>query len=195
MKKLLFQPVSPFVLNQAFGENKICISTNGTRKIINCDGHNPPEGYKSLYGAKGHLGIDLRAKHGQEVYAARDGVVYKIDTDPKSGLDVRIESEDNGVRFRHIYEHLMGYQPKVGDRVKTGQLIGWADNTGYSSGDHLHFQFEVWDGKKWEPTNPIPYMEPVFAKDFLAKYNTVLYLKEQLAKVADALAVYLRTIK
>ena len=75
------------------------------------------------------------------------------------------------------------------------QLIGWADITGYSSGDHLHFQFEVWDGSTWIPTDPIPYMEPTFAKDFLAKYNKVLYLKEQLAKLADNLAVYLRNIK
>lgn len=195
MKKVIFQPVSPFVINQSFGDNLICISTDGNKKIISCDGKNPPKGYKSLYGAKGHLGTDLRATHGQEVYAARDGVVYQIDTNPKSGLDIRIESEDNGFRFRHIYEHLLGYQPKVGDRVQTGQLVGWADNTGYSSGDHLHFQFEIWDGEKWVPTDPIPYMEPMFAKDFLAKYNKVLYLKEQVAKLADNLAVYLRNIK
>lgn len=195
MKKLLFQPVYPFAINQAFGENKICISTDGNKKIISCDGNNPPVGYKSLYGAKGHLGVDLRTGHGQEVYAARDGVVYQIDASAKSGLDVRIESEDNGVKFRHIYEHLLGYQPKVGDRIKTGQLIGWADNTGYSSGDHLHFEFQIWDGSKWVPTDPIPYMEPTFAKDFLAKYEKVLYLKEQLAKLLDNLAVYLRTIK
>lgn len=193
--KILFQPVSPFYINQSFGENLICISTDGSKKIIGCDGNNPPEGYKSLYGPAGHLGLDLRAGHGQEVYAAQAGTVYKIDTHERSGLDVRIESEVNGIKFRHIYEHLLGYQPKVGDKLTTGQLVGWADSTGYSSGNHLHFQFEVWDGKKWVPSDPMPYMEPVFAKDFLAKYNTVKYLLEQVALLADRFAVYLRTNK
>lgn len=190
--KVLFQPVSPWHINQSFGANDACVTKDGTKKVIVCDGNNPPAGYKSLYGAKGHLGLDLRAKHGQEVYAARDGVVYKIDTDPKSGLDIRIESEDGDLKFRCIYEHLMGYQPKVGDKVTTGQLIGWADNTGYSSGDHLHFQFEIWNGKSWIPTDPMPYMENVFAKDFLAKYNKVKYLIEQVAILADKFADYLR---
>lgn len=193
--KVLFQPVKPFRINQSFGENRGCLSLDGSNKVIACDGNNPPAGYRSLYGDAGHLGLDLRALHGQEVYAAQTGIVYKIDTNPKSGLDVRIESELHGVKFRHIYEHLLGYQPKVGDKVQVGQLIGWADNTGWSAGDHLHFQFEIWDGRKWVPSDPMPYMEAKFAPDFLAEYNKVLYLKELVAKLLDNFAVYLRNNK
>lgn len=65
-----------------------------------------------------------------------------IDTKEKSGLDVRVESQFDGVLHRHIYEHLMGYQPMVGDKIMCGDLIGWAGKTGYASGDHLHFQLE-----------------------------------------------------
>lgn len=193
MQKVLFQPVKPFVLNQAFGENKTCISTDWENRVTPCDGTNPPAGYRSLYGKDGHLGVDLRSFHGQEVYAAQTGVVYKIDTDIKSGLDVRLEHNIAGMKFRTIYEHLMGYQPKVGDTVKVGQLIGWADNTGYSSGDHLHFQFEVWDGAKWVKTDPLPYMETIFAPDFLKTINQVAYIKEALAKLLDTMAYKLRT--
>ena len=29
-----------------------------------------------------------------------------------------------------------------GKKVREGQLIGWADSTGYSSGNHLHFELK-----------------------------------------------------
>jgi len=190
--KILFQPIKPFIMNQEFGANRVCISTDGKKTIKSCDGKNPPEGYKSLYGPKGHGGIDLRAEHGQEVYCAQEGIVYRIDTDPRSGLDVGVQSYVNGIQFRHIYEHLMGYQPQVGDKVSVGQLIGWADNTGYSSGDHLHFQFEVFDGKAWVKTDPMPYMDTMFAQDALKRLNTIKYLREQLAKILDNWAYSIR---
>lgn len=190
--KLLFQPVRPFYIYQKFGENKACVTLDGTNKVISCDGHNPPEGYRSLYGELGHTGLDLMAKHGQEVYCAQDGVVYWIDTHPKSGLDVRVESNVNGVKFRHIYEHLMGYQPKIGDTVKTGQLIGWADNTGYSSGDHLHFQLEIWNGTDWIKSDPLLYMEDTFALTIRLQTDVIGYLKELLAKLLDNKASNLR---
>ncbi len=192
MSKLLFQPLKPFRINQQFAENRSCITTDGTKKVITCDGKNPPPGYKSLYGKDGHGGLDLMAFHGQEVYCAQTGVVYKIDTDAKSGLDVRVESVIQGVKFRHIYEHLMGYQPKVGDTVKVGKLIGWADNTGYSSGDHLHFQVEMWDGEAWVKVDPLRYMEPIFAPDFLKLIDKVTYLKEVVARWLDTAAYKLR---
>lgn len=193
MKKVIFQPVKPFTIAQHFGENKACVTLDGTNKVITCDGNNPPAGYKSLYGPEGHTGIDIIAQHGQEVYAAQDGKVYFIDTHPKSGLDVRIESEELGVKFRTIYEHLMGYQVKVGDTVEAGQLIGWADNTGYSSGDHLHFQLEVWNGTEWVKSDPLEYMDPMFALDALKLQNRIKYLQEQVAKLLDNAAYWLRT--
>lgn len=190
--KVIFRPIKPFYINQKFGENKICVSLDGTNKIINCDGLNPPSGYKSLYGPKGHLGIDLRSSRGQEVRAAQRGKVYSIDTNPKSGLDVRIEHEEAGLKFRTIYEHLLGYQSEVGDEVVTGQCIGWADNTGYSSGDHLHFQMEVWNGKKWVPVDPLEYMDEKYAIDVMAINNKLKYAKELVALLMDNLAFKLR---
>lgn len=191
--KYLFQPVKPFVINQHFAENKACISTDGSRIVISCDGSNPPKGFKSLYGEKGHTGIDLKCAHGQEVYAAQAGVVYDIDTDPITGLDVRIEHDVNGFKFRTIYEHLLGHQVKKGDKVRTGQLIGWGDNTGRSSGDHLHFEYLVWNGSEWIQVDPMTAMQDMFALDFIKMYDKVAYLKEVVAKLADNLAVKLRT--
>jgi murein DD-endopeptidase MepM/ murein hydrolase activator NlpD len=193
MPKVLFQPVKPFIVSQPFGDNRICISLDGTNKIINCDGHNPPVGYESLYGEKGHLGCDLVAKHNQEVYAAQSGKVYKIDTNPKTGLDVRIEHNEAGLKLRTIYEHLLGYQPKVGQYVEVGELIGWADNTGYSSGNHLHLQMELWNGTTWVPVDPMLYMSDQFAPDFLRQWNQVKYIKQSVAKLLERFAYNLRT--
>ena len=176
--KVIFQPVKPFRISQYFGENKACVSTDGNKTVITCDGKNPPAGYKSLYGAHGHTALDIPTSHGQEVYSAQDGVVYHIDTDKRSGLDVRIEHEVGGKRYRTIYEHLMGYQVKVGDKVRVGQLIGWADNTGYSSGDHLHFVLDTFEDGKWKRIDPLLYMENIFALDFLKLVDKVAYIKE-----------------
>lgn len=184
MDKPLFRPVKPFVLTQKFAENKACVPIKGG-KVITCDGNNPPPGYKSLYGAKGHTGIDLVAKHGQPVYCALDGTVVDIDTRERSGLDVKIVSELEGRKFKHVYEHLMGYQPKVGDFVPSGALVGWADNTGYSSGDHLHFQLEEQIDGKWVPIDPLSLMSTLHGQD-------VSSLQETIARLMDLIADWLR---
>lgn len=192
-KGLLHWPVWPININQKFGENNACVSLDGKNTVITCDGLNPPSGFKSLYGDAGHQGLDLRSYHGQEVYAAQDGVVYFIDTNPKSGLDVRILSTAGGRQFMHIYEHLLGYQVKVGDKVKTGQLIGWADNTGYSSGDHLHFEVRERIGDEpYKSIDPLPIMSDMYAKDVLKITDQIKYLQEQIAMLADRFADWIR---
>jgi murein DD-endopeptidase MepM/ murein hydrolase activator NlpD len=188
MPKFIYQPLKPFVVTQLFGESKACVDLKTGKKVISCNGLRPPKGYKSLY-LNGHKGVDMRAKHGQPVYSASDGVVEFIDTQPKSGLDVRVVFEHEGKKYRCIYEHLLGYQKKIGDRVFIGDLIGWADNTGYSSGDHLHFQFEVWN-KSWKAIDPMPFMYPTYALDIAPLYNR---LKELMAQLADVVAEGLRT--
>lgn len=194
MQKILHWPLKPTKINQRFGENLACISTDGKNDVITRKGATCPAGYRSLYGPKGHQGLDLKAYHGQEVYAAQGGVIYWIDTLEKSGLDVRIESNINGIRIRHIYEHLQGYQGKVGDRVETGQLIGWADNTGYSSGDHLHFQVEQFIGGKWVLIDPEPLLSDYFALNVLLFKSQYKYVAEQIARVADRIGDYLRNL-
>lgn len=186
--KFLNRPVDPFIIHQKFGENKACVDDN--KNVITCDGFNPPPGYKSLYGPQGHKGIDLRASHGQPVYAAAGGTVSFIDTQPRSGLDVRIVTEFEGRKYRHIYEHLLGYQPKVGQVIEKGDLIGWADNTGWSSGSHLHFQLEVWDNG-WVAIDPLPLMDDAFA----LHVNLVKRLKEAVALLAEKVADMLRRPK
>jgi len=165
----------------------VCI--NDDRLIITCDGNNPPEGFRSIYGEKGHLGLDLYAEEGQEIYCAQSGKVVWIDTNTYSGLDVRIESTIDGKKYTHIYEHLNGYTVAVGQEVVTGQVIGWAGKTGYASGVHLHFQVQDEQGN---PLDPLPLMENACATEVLKTVNLLKYLKEQVAILTDMVAVYMR---
>jgi murein DD-endopeptidase MepM/ murein hydrolase activator NlpD len=58
----------------------------------------------------------------------------------------------------YVYMHLAS-APLVdkGDRVRTGQLIGYVGDTGAASGCHLHF--EMWKAPGWysggSPFNPL----------------------------------------
>lgn len=188
--KLIYQPLKNIWVNQAFGENKVCI--NADRQIERCDGNNPPLGFWSLYGSQGHKGVDLAARSGQPVFNAQRGVVYHIDTTEKSGIDVRIKSYEKGRRFRHIYEHLKDFTVSVGDQVKTGQVIGHADNTGYSSGNHLHLEVQEYIDGQWVHIDPMEVMEMIPANRILMVNNTITYVKEATAKLADDVANYLR---
>ena len=189
MTKLIYQPVKPFKINQRFGDNRACVDLATNSKYITCDGKNPPEGYKSVYGERGHSGLDLAIYRGQPIYCVADGIVSSIDTNPRTGLDVRIITEYKGKRYLHWYEHLQGHNVKVGDKVGVGDCIGWGDNTGYSSGDHLHLEFREEVNGQWVSIDPLIYMENGFALDvkgLLAK------IRELMARVAELLADKLR---
>ena len=194
--KIFYSPLAPLKtrITQRFGENKACVPINGG-KVIACDGHNPPAGYRSVYGDKGHLGVDfaLLMGRGQEVRCAQTGKVIHIDTNERTGLDVRIETKMKEGKFIHIYEHLLGYQHHVGDEVTVGQVIGWGDNTGWSSGDHLHFQLLKWINGKYVSVDPEDYTDfTTDAKDILWIINKLKYIKEMVAQLLDTYGDKLR---
>lgn len=115
-------PVQPFHVNQAFGIA------------------NPL--YTEL-GLKGHNGIDIMASHGQPVLASHDGIAYPgVDNREGYGVVIRtaepFDYEGKQVYFKTIYWHLLPQNRRSGF-VKAGEVIGFADNTGLSLGDHLHY--------------------------------------------------------
>ncbi len=95
-----------------------------------------------IYSGKGHTGIDLGASPGTPILAARDGVVLGTgNTDltcpgASFGKWVFIK-HDNGLST--LYAHMASFLVSQGDTVKTGQVIGYSDTTGYATGPHLHF--------------------------------------------------------
>ncbi len=119
MDKFLYYPLKrPMSVNQPFGAN-----------------------YNTFYAEAnmlGHGGIDFRAVHGQPIYAAHDGVCYpRIDSHGGNGVVLR------GDTYQTIYWHMIDDDAVVESfqQVKAGDLLGYCDSTGQSTGDHLHFGF------------------------------------------------------
>lgn len=149
----LYYPCRPFFVNQKFGANIPCVKDFGlpTQNIVGVATSDTvcPVGYEKLYpkfGMTGHNGLDLSAGE-QNVYAACDGVVVEKQTVPARGLGLGIltnESYDFGLQGTHFiklrYWHLKSFNCEAGDSVRVGDLIGTSDNTGYSGGNHLHFE-------------------------------------------------------
>ena len=92
--------------------------------------------------------VDIPMPEGTPILAARAGVVFQtVAENDTGGADEIYRSKANVVRVLHAdgtignYVHLMheGVAVKSGERVEAGKLIGYAGNTGLSSGPHLHF--------------------------------------------------------
>lgn len=98
-----------------------------------------PDYYKQ-FGLPGHEGVDLRAPNGSKVFNVADGVVHSIHRDASThnyGIHVRVDHKDG---YQTIYAHLASVASGLaaGQRVQAGIILGLADNTGNSSGSHLH---------------------------------------------------------
>lgn len=94
-----------------------------------------PEWYAG-FGLKGHNGIDYGIPTGTQLYSCINGkVIEKLNDTTGYGMYVKIENDECGV----LYGHMKRWDVEVGQDVIAGQQIGLSDNTGNSTGPHLHF--------------------------------------------------------
>lgn len=113
-------------------------------------------GAATFGGGRGHQGHDLFAECGTPLVAARGGIVKYQQYHSRAGNYLVIDGEETDVDY--AYMHLRDPAlPSKGDRVLTGQLLGYVGDTGRASGCHLHF--EMWKGA-WqeggEVFDPLP---------------------------------------
>lgn len=173
-------------------------------------------------GLKGHNGLDLMALEGTPVYAAHDGKVTYAGYDGASGLILVIRTEekfddkDGAPQYwKTIYGHLKTGSLKVtaSQKVKTGDLIALADNTGASTGSHLHFGLKpIAQGEQdwlWENTqqnngyfgavDPTPYFEVNFFKiqEFVSRKiytdwgdNSIWFVDPRVVKLANFIRTF-----
>lgn len=103
-----------------------------------------------------HKGIDFASPLGTPVYASAGGSIVDLYNEcthnyPKNsscgcgggyGNNIVIDT-DSGILM--VYGHLTNVESslKVGDTVAQGQLIGTVGTTGWSTGAHLHFEFDT----------------------------------------------------
>lgn len=105
-----------------------------------------PEHYKK-YGLAGHNGIDLRTKFPDSldgkrpVYAVKSGTILIAQSRDLGGYGkfIKIKHPDNS---ESVYGHLNTLKVRTRQIVVAGTLIGYSDNSGDSTGPHLHFGYK-----------------------------------------------------
>ena len=84
-----------------------------------------------------HPGVDFGATYGEEVYASHNGVVQEAGWSTVGyGINIVLSGDPWWTRYGHLKE----VNVVVGQSVQAGQVIGHADTTGNSTGNHLHFE-------------------------------------------------------
>jgi murein DD-endopeptidase MepM/ murein hydrolase activator NlpD len=97
-------------------------------------------------GGRGHQGQDIFAACGTPIVAARGGTVKFKQYHSRAGYYLVIDGARTGTDF--VYMHMReAALVEKGDKVKTGQPIGFVGDTGRASGCHLHF--ELWTAPGW----------------------------------------------
>ena len=99
-----------------------------------------------------HNGIDIWARTGDPIAAARSGRVTFAGWNGGYG-NLIIISHGSGVETR--YAHLSRINVSVGQQVASGQVIGRAGSTGFSTGPHLHFEIRM-NGTPVDPRRYLP---------------------------------------
>lgn len=90
-----------------------------------------------------HNGIDMPAPEGTPIVAAADGVVEKIFVNEAiNGYGVKLDHQ-NGIKTAYLHFMPGSVAVQLGQSIKAGQTIGKIDNTGRSTGNHLHFAVQV----------------------------------------------------
>lgn len=99
-------------------------------------------------GSEFHKGTDFAASHGQKVVATGDGIVMFSGWNSGYGRMVVIS---HGYGLSTLYAHNSKLLVKQGDKVKKGQAISQAGNTGRSTGTHVHYEVKL-NGKNVNPS-------------------------------------------
>ncbi len=110
-------------------------------------------GAEKLYKSGSHNGVDFRASIGTKVKNVLNGTVVGTgNTDLQKGCysfgKWVMVKHDNGLST--IYGHLSVISAAQGQRLATGDLIGFSGNTGYSTGPHLHISVYATQGVRIE---------------------------------------------
>ncbi|NPA12879.1 MAG: peptidoglycan DD-metalloendopeptidase family protein [Aquificae bacterium] len=98
-----------------------------------------------------HSGIDLKARYGQRVYATANGYVEFAGWKSGYGKLVILRHKYG---YKTYYGHLSRIKVRKGQWVRAGTVIGYAGNTGRSTGTHLHYEIRRY-GKI---LNPLKYL-------------------------------------
>lgn len=101
-----------------------------------------------------HYAVDIAVKQNEPVRSTLSGHVIFASYTPETGYVVIVQHANS---LLSQYKHCSSIIKKVGNFVKSGEVIAFAGNTGdLSTGPHLHF--ELWNnGRPIDPTDYIAF--------------------------------------
>lgn len=95
-----------------------------------------------------HFGVDVVTKPDESIKAPLDGTIIYTGFTVEDGYIIHIQHGNN---LMSVFKHNSHLNKKIGERVKTGEVISSVGNTGLNSkGPHMHF--ELW--YNGTPVNP-----------------------------------------
>jgi murein DD-endopeptidase MepM/ murein hydrolase activator NlpD len=97
-----------------------------------------------------HWGVDIETYRGEPVFATASATVAWAYYDTVYGMG-RTVKLCTPAGWCAIYMHLDGFAVIAGQQVQRGEVVGYADNTGFSTGDHLHYQINNPAGQPVDP--------------------------------------------
>jgi hypothetical protein len=100
---------------------------------------------------RNHDGVDIPCQNNTNIIAVLSGTVETAGVNGGYGNYILL---DHGDGVKTAYAHLNSFEVNVGDEVDKGQVIALSDNTGSSTGPHLHFEV-IANGT---PVDPEPYL-------------------------------------
>jgi murein DD-endopeptidase MepM/ murein hydrolase activator NlpD len=128
---------------------------------------------------RAHKGIDYAAPQGTRVRAVGDAVVDFAG--PKGGYGNVVVLRHNG-QYSTVYAHLSRIAVRRGARVSQNDTIGAVGQTGWATGPHLHYEFQV-GGEARNPFSiAMPAAIPIAAQELPAfrDYATPLVARLEL---------------
>ncbi len=109
---------------------------------------------------KPHYALDIAISAGTPIYAANEGTVLIAGWHDSYGYYVLI---DHGNGMASLYAHCSALLVTAGQTVTRGQTIAKVGTTGFSKGNHLHFEIR----KNGVRTDPLNYMAPQAPENIL----------------------------
>lgn len=94
-----------------------------------------------------HYGMDIWADYGTPIVAAQAGQVLSAEFHYSWGNNVLLWHNET---FSTRYAHCSSLAVYPGQYVEAGQIIGYVGSTGYSFGNHLHFEVYA-NGTRTDP--------------------------------------------
>ena len=142
-----------------------------------------------------HGGLDFKTQGvtGKPLLAIADGYISKVTVTPGGYGNALYITHDNG--YTSVHGHLDRFLPEIASRVhekqyseqsfvvtlefgpeeyrvKKGDIVAYAGNSGYSFGPHLHMEIRTTDTN--EPIDPLPFYKHLIADNIAPRATHVM---------------------